>query len=146
MSAEEIGEQVLALLPYVERWQRYMYGGTGLGYFDSIEEFEEAITNPPKIERYIPKEPIKRSGVVYLIAGGGYHKIGLTTNIEVRLKGIGTKLPFTSEVVHTIKTSDIHRLEKYWHDRFDKKRAEGEWFILTDEDVAEFCSFEEMEV
>jgi hypothetical protein len=146
MSAEEIGEQVLALLPYVKRLESYMYSGTGLGYFESIEEFEEAITNPPKVERYIPKEPVKRNGIVYLIAGGGYHKIGLTTNIEARFKDIGTKLPFTSEVIHTIRTSDIYRLEKYWHERFASKRAEGEWFILTDEDVAEFRSFEEMEV
>jgi hypothetical protein len=123
-----------------------MYSNAAQGYFESIEEFEEAVRNPRKVERYERKEPVKKNGVIYLIGGGGYHKIGLTTNIEARHKDIGTKLPFQTEVIHTIRTSDIYRLERHWHNRFAGKRAEGEWFILTDEDVAEFCAFEEMEV
>jgi len=74
-----------------------------------------------------PPPKKKRTGYVYLIKSGIYHKIGLTRrNPETRLKEITTP-----EGV----TSDPEGLEQFLHREFKDKRAEREWFRLDDEDI-----------
>jgi hypothetical protein len=147
MSAEEIGEAVIALLPYVERFRAYLFlGGYQRGYFESLEDFEqaEALGEIPKPKKQ-PAEKIPQAGFVYLIKGGDFYKIGLTTkDPPIRHKQIGTKLPFTSEIVHVIATSDVVSLERHWLDHFADKRTNGDWFKLSSEDVMEFCCRREM--
>jgi hypothetical protein len=79
-------------------------------------------------------------GVVYLLKSGPYYKIGKTVNLEQRLTQIGLQLPEPVEVVHKIETDDVSGIESYWHRRFGGKRANGEWFSLTEEDVKAFVS------
>ncbi len=71
---------------------------------------------------------------------GPFYKIGKTTNFKQRLGQIKLQLPYAVEVVHTIETDDINGIERYWHKRFADKRANGEWFVLTEADVAAFKS------
>jgi hypothetical protein len=149
MTAEEIGETVISLSPYAERLHAYvMLGPEQRAYFESLEDFEqaEALGRIKTPKQQIPqKKP--QAGLVYLIRGGGFYKIGLTTDkLPIRHKQIGIKLPFKTEVVHTISTSDTSALEQYWHNHFARKRAEGEWFNLSPEDVMEFCSHKRMEI
>lgn len=87
------------------------------------------------------RQKAKTAGYVYLISGGGYYKIGKTTNLGDRRKQIGLQLPFEVSLRHAVHTEDIDRLELYWHERFASKRLNGEWFALTAEDVREFESW-----
>ena len=80
------------------------------------------------------------AGIVYLIKSGPNYKIGRTTNLKQRIGNIKLQLPDPVETIHTIKTNDEVKLESYWHERFAGKRKNGEWFSLSDEDVAEFKS------
>ena len=76
----------------------------------------------------------KRTGFVYLIKSGHYHKIGLTRrNPRTRLKELTT--PEGVSLVHVIETEDPEGLEQYLHNEFKDKRAEREWFNLDKEDV-----------
>lgn len=149
MSAKEIGDVVLALAPYVKRLWAYSYlGPYQRDSFESIEDFEqaEALGRIEKPKKQSPGK-IPKAGFVYLIKGGKFYKIGLTTGkLPVRHKQIGTKLPFKSEIVHAIATSDVKGLERHWHNHFVHKRGEGEWFNLSTEDVMEFCCHTEMEI
>jgi hypothetical protein len=83
-------------------------------------------------------------GGVYLIKSGRYYKIGMSSQFNQRINQINSYLPEPVEVIHKIYTYNPSKIERYWHDRFASKRQNGEWFLLTDEDVAEFKSQTEM--
>jgi hypothetical protein len=90
---------------------------------------------PSKPEKFI--EWKDRPGFVYLIKSpSGHYKIGKTSNIHNRLRTFNVKLPFEPTLVHTIKSSDMHAQEQVLHQRFASQRVNGEWFNLSDEDVA----------
>lgn len=78
---------------------------------------------------------IPKGGYVYLLKGGGYYKIGLSRNVYRRWREVSPKLPFEVEIVCTIATDDMHKLETTLHKRFADKRENGEWFKLDDSDV-----------
>ncbi len=74
-------------------------------------------------------------GYVYLIKFGDFFKIGRSNDFDRRLSEIKTKLPEEGELIHVIETDDPEGIEAYWHNRFKDKRARGEWFKLSNDDV-----------
>jgi Meiotically up-regulated gene 113 len=78
------------------------------------------------------------TGSVYLMKSGKFHKIGRTNHTGHRAYQIGLLLPEPVTLVHEIKTDDPSGIESYWHRRFDDRKARGEWFRLTKDDIAAF--------
>jgi hypothetical protein len=89
----------------------------------------------------IAKPETQPIGSVYLLKAGPFYKIGKSISFEKRLKQIKLQLPYPVEVIHTISTPEYSKLETYWHQRFRSKRTNGEWFLLTEEDVKEFVDY-----
>jgi len=83
-------------------------------------------------------EPQTNDGSVYLIKSGAYYKIGQTKMIEQGAAEPATWLPSKTTLLHTIRTDDPPGIEAYWHNRFKEKRANGEWFKLSPDDIAAF--------
>jgi hypothetical protein len=85
-----------------------------------------------------------RDGFVYLFKGSDLYKIGMAEIVERRKvqveKDCGEKL----ETVHVIRSSDHFQTERDMHVKYAAKRVKGEWFDLSPEEVAEFCSISEL--
>lgn len=81
------------------------------------------------------RKKVVRPGLVYLLRGGGYCKIGLSEHVEQRLEQISPKLPFPVKLIHAIKTNDMVWLESYLHSVFSSRHVNGEWFELDEEEI-----------
>jgi hypothetical protein len=67
------------------------------------------------------------------------YKIGRAKVLKNRLSQFGLVLPFEVKLIHALKSSDMARTEWYFHDHFKERRIQGEWFDLSDRDLAFFC-------
>jgi Meiotically up-regulated gene 113 len=77
-------------------------------------------------------------GTVYLYKSQSYFKIGRTNDVKRRNREIKLQLPFEAQLIHTISTDDPIGIEAYWHQRFNSKRLNGEWFKLSKSDIIAF--------
>lgn len=84
------------------------------------------------------RAPKVESGFVYLMKSGRHYKIGRTVSVGSRQRQLAIKIPIPPSTVHSIETDDPIGVEAYWHNRFESKRGEGEWFDLSPADVAAF--------
>lgn len=83
----------------------------------------------------------KPQGIVYFVralAGDqeGLVKIGYTTNLKTRLISFKAESGAEVELLHHIPTTDCLVMEKTLHNIFKAKRITGEWFDLSEEDIA----------
>lgn len=83
---------------------------------------------------------------IYVLKCREYYKIGCTSKIEKRIRGIASSLPFEIEILQNYKPtfpkmnkwdkkSAIRKVEKHLHIHLKSKRVRGEWFLLNDEDL-----------
>jgi Meiotically up-regulated gene 113 len=77
-------------------------------------------------------------GEVYLMKSGKFYKLGRSNASGRREYELAIQLPEKLKTVHVIRTDDPPGVEAYWHNRFESKRKNGEWFDLSGADVAAF--------
>jgi hypothetical protein len=77
-------------------------------------------------------------GEVYLMKSGKFYKLGRSNASGRREYELAIQLPEKLRPVHVIRTDDPPGIEAYWHNRFESKRKNGEWFDLSAVDVAAF--------
>jgi Meiotically up-regulated gene 113 len=91
------------------------------------------------------QEPVERNdtdeaaiGFVYLMKSGKFYKLGRSNAAGRREYELSIQMPQKLTTVHTIRTDDPVGIEGYWHQRFEAKRQNGEWFDLSVADVKAF--------
>jgi hypothetical protein len=106
--------------------------------------------NWPEILRrfFLDRRTFQPDGYVYLLGGNisgvGFYKIGRTVDPAARIKQLGIQLPFPVSVEHIIPCEEHRASEKTLHDLYASKRANGEWFRLSHEDVEEIKAISRM--
>jgi len=79
-------------------------------------------------------------GYVYFIESKFGWKIGKTRDLDNRHKTFDVKLPFKFALRHFIKSHDITKLEIYFHELFKHRRINGEWFLITGDEIRKAVS------
>lgn len=123
---------------------RKQFAAKILAYCESHAGFEDvaaictAALNVQDFEAEDNEMPVEDGGFVYLIKSGRFYKIGRSNSAGRREYELAIQLPEKASTVHTIRTDDPIGIEQYWHNRFDSRRKNGEWFALDAADVAAF--------
>ena len=102
----------------------------------AYQDLNELLPSPREEEDFSTAKDI--DGFVYLLKSGSHYKIGCTANLERRIKEITVAMPESIVLMHSIKTDDPSGIEAYWHKRFADRRANGEWFRLSANDLKAF--------
>lgn len=105
--------------------------GEKADYADVLAVLPAAVTSRPAIVSGARTV----DGHVYLVKSGDFYEVGRSDELERRVKEIRIALPDAATLIHAITTDDPPGIEAYWHRRFADRRANGEWFKLTPEDV-----------
>jgi hypothetical protein len=96
-------------------------------------------SEPEEMTAPVDASPTEETiGFVYLLKASRYFKVGRSSSFERRSRELAIQLPERAETVHVIRTDDPIGIERYWHQRFESKRKNGEWFELTAQDVKAF--------
>lgn len=78
------------------------------------------------------------TGYVYVIRFSKdieIYKIGKCGNFDARFAELKTGNPFAIPIVLQ-RVKNMHRCEKHLHHIFDRQRESGEWFRLSDDNLA----------
>lgn len=121
-------------------------GGVG-GMLDVVPEtdpafpvFQSAVPYGVHLPKgFAPVNYRHKDEVVYLAEaeGIGRWKIGRTVKVKRREAGLQRQSPVPIRIVHTIETKESGALEARLHQRYAHARVIGEWFALSNAEVAE---------
>lgn len=83
---------------------------------------------------YEPPDDV--DGFIYVFKCGPHYKIGFSKDPAKRRKQLATGSPLRVELVHRFWTPFCRQIERRLHRKFKEKRGSGEWFTLSEADVA----------
>ena len=77
-----------------------------------------------------------------------YYKIGITNNIEKRIKTLQIGCPFELKFIIAVEADmedflgrEIAYLEKFLHGNYEHLKLKGEWFKLSEKHISDICCF-----
>jgi hypothetical protein len=80
-----------------------------------------------------------KHGFVYFLKGtNNVVKIGKSRREpDVRIAEYSPLLPFETELLRVVETEDVDKTEIDYHQFYEEQHVRGEWFQMTDENLAE---------
>lgn len=128
MTVEQMEELINGLREFIRKNGREIIQQHNKQLFDEYDN-RNSIPSPQPV-----KKPQK--GFIYFIRDDkGRVKIGKTKRMKERM-GEYTKLPFEPELLYVLESNDYHAAETLIHEYYQEKRIRGEWFALTEKDIA----------
>lgn len=83
-----------------------------------------------------PQAYQKPKEFIYVTKADFGYKIGMTTRPKSRPLQVAGNCPIKLEVVVLLEVDNMRTIESRLHSHFASKHLRGEWFALTDEDIA----------
>ena len=83
-------------------------------------------------------------GFVYLFKSSDLYKIGKSIDTLNRKRQVERDVREDLREVHRFESNDYTRAEAILHQRYAAKRVRGEWFDLSETDLAEILKISEM--
>jgi hypothetical protein len=90
-----------------------------------------AVIDDKKLREEFSADP----GYVYFLESEFGWKIGKTRNLDNRRRVFDVKLPFEIALRYFVKSHEITRLEAYFHKHFKDRNLNGEWFVITNDEI-----------
>lgn len=112
-----------------------MLDATFAEHFPEDLPFDIAARPKPRTSSIQPSNT-PTGGYVYLVRSQYGIKIGKSVNVKSRTRLFEVKLPFPISVEHYAWFDDYSYAERNLHKKYHAQRLEGEWFDLSQEDVA----------
>jgi hypothetical protein len=157
-------EEKLRGRPYLlfeEEDQAYITNGYGYSEILSKEKVKEIIdklnefflrTNEEDIENHNKKtrerfenemnlckgqatEKIQLKGSIYLLECGGKYKIGISKNVDRRIKELDNRPFKVNKIISKDNVIDVYSKEQKLHTKYSKKRIDGEWYEFNQEEL-----------
>lgn len=75
-------------------------------------------------------------GFVYVLKSAHGYKIGKSKDVKNRVQLFNVKLPFDVECIYYAYFDNYHKAETELHERYKHRLLQGEWFDLSNEDIA----------
>jgi hypothetical protein len=72
---------------------------------------------------------------LYLVRCNDLVKIGITNDVEYRLRTMQTGNPYPLELILQFEYKSAMLVERVLHSKFSKFRVRGEWFRFTDDEL-----------
>lgn len=128
----------------VRQWRRYRSELEELGLIESLyhgpgERAGYGLLWHPWCDpqRTVPVSENPIDGWVYLLRGdAGFYKIGQSREPGRRIAQLQAAAHHELELVHVFQCADMAYEERLLHERFAEQRVRGEWFLLSEDDVA----------
>lgn len=145
LKADIVNDSIQLYAWYDEVWAEYAITEAKTKHYNNFS-FTTPLFDKLRVESEIKKikdsrlvrfEKDNPKGVVYLLKGLEYTKIGISIRPLDRQKNIGTKLPFNTQVIrhYVLDKKYLKTFERGLHSFFKSKRTNGEWFKLCDDDI-----------
>jgi hypothetical protein len=115
--------------------ERYMLAAAFAEHFPDSLEYG-SVAKPTSAHHEIRQSGSPTGGYIYLIRSQYGIKIGKSVDVRSRTRLFEVKLPFPITVEHYAWFDDYSYAERDLHRTYHAKRLEGEWFSLSDADIA----------
>jgi len=123
---DEIGRASKFFTEYQDRSEK---AGAMIAYLRKLKS--------TKLQKRKPTRKLESFPGVYILKSAHRYKIGMSGDVQKRVKNLKQGLPPDATLIHTVECNDAAVLESNLHQRFEEKRlGRSEWFELDEEDVA----------
>lgn len=100
---------------------------------------------PPPTPKRPKPAPKPAPGYIYLIVNDReQYKIGYSKTPAKRIEVLNVKLPWPIEVLHLIPTNHMRLAEQHLHKHYAEKNARGEWYWLSESDIADITNLKQI--
>lgn len=134
---EELSQLITELFPTKRREVVYGRNGSTLSFPNLYYTFTRDEYTKLRI-KIRDAQLITSNNYLYLIrmVGTDFVKIGRATNVQNRIDDFNVGNPYELEVVYTAKMFNFGKIEQRVHKAVSEKKVKGEWFKLTEIEVA----------